>query len=70
MEFLTEHPRQSIDAARDALLASHGRTSIIADEVVRTLLTDLRYFCAARRIDFDRENDLAAIRFAREGGAP
>jgi 2-phosphosulfolactate phosphatase len=43
MNCLTEQARQSIDAARDALLASHGRTSIIADEVVRALLIDLRY---------------------------
>ncbi len=65
---LTETARQSIDAARDALLASHGRTSIIADEVVRALLIDLRHFCAARRIDFDRQNSLAGLMFTREGG--
>jgi hypothetical protein len=64
---ITEHARLRIDAARDALLASHGRTSIIADEVVLALLVDLRYFCTARRIEFDNVNRLAAVMFDREG---
>ena len=64
---ITEQARLRIDAARDALLAHHGRTSIVADEVVHALLTDLRYFCAARRIDFNLQNRLAELSFERDG---
>jgi hypothetical protein len=65
MNYLTGHARQSIDAVRNAL-ASHGSTAAIGDEAVIDLLTDLRHFCEARRIDFDRANRLAAFHFRSE----
>lgn len=66
---ITEQARRSIDSARDALLASHGGASIVADEVVLALLVDLRHFCEARRIDFEGVNDLAGALFRRSGRA-
>lgn len=77
MELLTrptlwpEPPLQAADAhrvaiARCGLLAAseaRGLQHAIADEAVTALLTDLRHFCAGRRIDFDRCTRLAAFYF-------
>ena len=65
MNYFTKHAQQSIATARDAFLR-HGRAATIPDEAVGDLLTDLRHFCQAQHIDFDRENKIAAFRFQRE----
>jgi hypothetical protein len=86
MELLTRptlYPRppliESADAHRTAiarcgLLAASQARGIdypIADEAVTNLLADLRHFCAARRIDFERCARLASIHFENDiGGGP
>ena len=63
-----------IETARCGLLAASHARGIdypIADEAVTNLLADLRHFCAARRIDFDRCARLAEYHFETDiaGGA-
>ena len=60
-----------IAIARCGLLAASQARGIdypIADEAVTNLLADLRHFCAARRVDFDRCARLASIHFETETG--
>jgi len=59
MQSLTEHARLKFDAARHLFRPEPGRTSSIAHEMVWAFLIDLRHFCAARGIDFDRCNATA-----------
>ena len=58
-----------ITTARSALKSAafcRGFEPAIADEAVTELLTDLRHFCTARRIDFDRCNAAADRHFVVE----
>lgn len=58
-----------IATARSALKSAafcRGFQPAIADEAVTELLTDLRHFCGARRIDFDRCNAAADRHFVVE----
>ena len=58
-----------VATARSALGAAmwaRGDNPAIADEAVTDLLTDLRHFCAARRIDFAACNEAAETHFATE----
>ena len=66
MELLTETTRLSIASARRALNASDSRTSVIADEALTGLLTDLRHFCRERRIDFERAQRLSGLYYQRD----
>jgi hypothetical protein len=66
MQSLTEHARLKFDAARHLFRPDPGRTSIIAHEMVQAFLVDLRHYCAARGIDFDRCNGTAAFIHERQ----
>ena len=61
-----------IATARHALSSAswaRGENPAICDEAVTDLLTDLRHFCMARRIDFDACNLIAQAHFEAESGA-
>jgi hypothetical protein len=58
-----------IATARSALyagIAVRGDCPMVSDEAVIELLTDLKHFCAARRIDFGACFRAADARFATE----
>ena len=69
---MTNTDAHRIATARHALASAswaRGDNPAICDEAVTDLLTDLRHFCVARRIDFDACNLMAQDHFEAETGA-
>ena len=69
---MTNTNAQRIATARHALASAawaRGDNPAVCDEAVIDLLTDLRHFCMARRIDFDACDGMAQNHFEAETGA-
>jgi len=52
--------------ALSAAIAARGDYPVISDDAVIELLADLRHFCAARRIDFEKCDRMADAHFETE----